>query len=177
MNETDLDVKSALRCDADFGGRREKDGAVAGMVKEICKMLPERSKIETDLLYFKYAPILVMLLRWYGTWQFYSNNMEITLWYEENEEPIWFFYLITYVLYPISLWKGQRLHRLCLEWRIPLFYVIGINLEHLIFGSVIIRNEMFLCDVMLICLTLVLYAYVAVSKLSNYRSWIEKSRR
>ena len=48
-----------------------------------------------------------MLMRWYGVSQFYDNKMEITLWYEENEEPIWFFYFITYILYPISLWKGS----------------------------------------------------------------------
>lgn len=54
------------------------------MFGEIVKLIPERSKIKTDLLYFKYAPILVMLMRWYGVSQFYSNKMEITLWYEET---------------------------------------------------------------------------------------------
>ena len=49
----------------------------------------------TDLLYFKYAPILVMLFRWYSVSQFYDNKMEITLWYEENGEPIRFFYFGT----------------------------------------------------------------------------------
>ena len=85
----------------------DKDQRVKKLIGEITKLLPERSKIKTDLLYFKYAPILVMLFRWYGISQFYDNKMEITLWYEENEEPIWFFYFITYILYPISLWKGQ----------------------------------------------------------------------
>lgn len=90
----------------------ENEQRVNRMFGEIVKLIPERSKIKTDLLYFKYAPILVMLMRWYGVSQFYSNKMEITLWYEENEEPVWFFYFITYILYPISLWKGQVLHRL-----------------------------------------------------------------
>lgn len=85
----------------------DEDLRVKKLIGEITKLLPERSKIKTDLLYFKYAPILVMLMRWYGVSQFYDNKMEITLWYEENEEPVWFFYFITYILYPISLWKGQ----------------------------------------------------------------------
>lgn len=81
----------------------ENDQRVSRMFGEIVKLIPERSKIKTDLLYFKYAPILVMLFRWYGVSQFYDNKMEITLLYEENEEPVWFFYFITYILYPISI--------------------------------------------------------------------------
>lgn len=84
----------------------DEDQRVRNLFREITKLLPERSKIKTDLLYFKYAPILVMLFRWYSVSQFYDSKMEITLWYEENDEPIWFFYFITYILYPISLWKG-----------------------------------------------------------------------
>lgn len=85
--------------------QEDEDQRVRKLIGEITKLLPERSKIKTDLFYFKYAPILVMLMRWYGVSQFYDNKMEITLWYEENEEPVWFFYFITYILYPISLWK------------------------------------------------------------------------
>lgn len=62
----------------------DEDQRVRKLIGEITKLLPERSKIKTDLLYFKYAPILVMLMRWYGVSQFYDNKMEITLWYEEN---------------------------------------------------------------------------------------------
>ena len=148
----------------------ENEQRVNRMFGEIVKLFPERSKIKTDLLYFKYAPILVMLMRWYGVSQFYSNKMEITLWYEENEEPVWFFYFITYILYPISLWKGQVLHRLCVEWRIPILYTAGVNVIHVMFGSVIITNQMFYCDVFLISLILILYAYVTISKLQHHRS-------
>ena len=155
----------------------DEDRTVGRMIQEICKIFPDRGKVETDLIYFKYAPILVMLLRWYGTFQFYANKMEITLWYEENEEPIWFFYLITYILYPISLWKGQVLHRLCIEWRIPLLYAAGVNIIHLLYGSVIIKNEMFMCDMFLIILILILYAYVAIGKLQNHRSRVASTCR
>lgn len=147
----------------------DDDQRVKKLIGEIFKLLPERSKIKTDLLYFKYAPILVMLIRWYGVSQFYDNNMEITLWYEENEEPVWFFYFITYILYPISIWKGQVLHRLCVEWRIPLLYVVGVNVIHFMFDSVVIKNKMYYCDMFLITLIIILYAYVAISKLQNHR--------
>ena len=125
----------------------DEDQRVRNLFREITKLLPERSKIKTDLLYFKYAPILVMLFRWYSVSQFYDSKMEITLWYEENEEPIWFFYFITYILYPISLWKGQVLHRLCVEWRIPLLYAAGVNVIHIMFGSIVITNNMYYCDI------------------------------
>lgn len=148
----------------------DEDQRVRKLIGEIIKLFPERSKIKTDLLYFKYAPILVMLIRWYGVSQFYDNKIEITLWYEENEEPIWFFYFfITYILYPISLWKGQVLHRLCVEWRIPLLYIAGVNVIHVMFGSVVVTNDMYYCDMFLITLILILYAYVAISKLQNHR--------
>lgn len=162
--------KESSQCDA-------RGEIIIGMIREITKLLPDRSKTKTDIFYFKYAPILVMLLRWYGTFQFYGNNMEIQLWYEENEEPIWFFYLITYILYPISLWKGQVLHRLCVEWRIPLFYAIGVNVIHILFGSIIITNKMYYCDMFLITLILILYAYVAIGKLSNHRGRSKGTRR
>lgn len=153
------------------GGRRYFDvlGSIYAIANEMHKAFPDKSKVGTDLFYFRYAPIVAMLARWYGVYQFYSNNMEITLWYEQNEEPFWFFYIITYILYPISLWKGQRLHRLCVEWRIPFFYATGVNIVHLWYGSVIIKNSMFDLDVFLILMVLVLYAYVGISKLSNYR--------
>lgn len=147
----------------------DEDQRVRKLIEEITKLLPERSKIKTDLLYFKYAPILVMLIRWYGVSQFYDNKMEITLWYEENEEPVWFFYFITYILYPISLWKGQVLHRLCVEWRIPILYIAGVNVIHIMFGSIVVTNDMYYCDMFLITLILILYAYVAISKLQNHR--------
>lgn len=143
---------------------------VSKMLVESFKMLPDRSKTKTDLLYFKAAPIIVMLLRWYGAFQFYGNKMEITLWYEENEEPVWFFYLITYILYPISLWKGLVLHRLCFLWRIPLLYALGVNIIHILYGSIIIKNEMFLADMFLIIIIISIYAYVTVSKLQNHSS-------
>lgn len=153
------------------GKEEDNDRKVRNMFGEIVKLLPERSKTKTDLIYFRFAPILVMLARWYGAFQFYSNKMEITLWYEENEEPIWFFYIITYILYPFSLWKGQVLHRLCPEWRIPLLYAAGVNIIHLLYGSIIITNKMFYCDMFLICIILILYTYVAISKLQHHRSW------
>lgn len=113
----------------------DEDQRVRNLFREITKLLPERSKIKTDLLYFKYATILVMLFRWYVISQFYDNKMEITLWYEENDEPIWSFYFITYILYPISLWKGQVLHRLCVEWRIPILYIAGVNVIPLVIAT------------------------------------------
>ena len=51
----------------------DDDQRVGKLIGEIVKLLPERSKIKTDLLYFKYAPILIMLTRWYVVSQFYYN--------------------------------------------------------------------------------------------------------
>ena len=37
----------------------DDDQRVRKLIGEIIKLFPKRSKIKTDLLYFKYAPILV----------------------------------------------------------------------------------------------------------------------
>lgn len=84
----------------------DEDLRVKKLIGEITKLLPERSKIKTDLFYFKYAPILVMLFRWYGISQFYDNKMEIKLWYEENEEPV--LVLLFHHLYPIPDFPLER---------------------------------------------------------------------
>lgn len=57
----------------------DEDLRVKKLIGEITKLLPERSKIKTDLLYFKYAPILVMLMRWYGVSQFWFERDTNTL--------------------------------------------------------------------------------------------------
>ena len=62
----------------DRNQQQEEESAsvnVSKMIVESFKMLPDRSKTKTDLLYFKAAPIIVMLLRWYGAFQFYGNKM------------------------------------------------------------------------------------------------------
>lgn len=43
----------------------DEEQRVRNLFIEITKLLPGRRKIKTDLFYFKYAPILVMLMRWY----------------------------------------------------------------------------------------------------------------
>lgn len=57
----------------------DEDLRVKKLIGEITKLITERSKIKTDLLYFKYAPILVMLMRWYGVSQFWFERDTNTL--------------------------------------------------------------------------------------------------
>ena len=51
----------------------DEDELVMNLFREITKLFPERRKIKTDLISFKYAPKLVMLMLWYGVSQFYDN--------------------------------------------------------------------------------------------------------
>jgi hypothetical protein len=68
------------------------------------------------------------------------------------------------------------LHRLCVEWRIPILYIAGVNVIHIMYDSVVITKQMYYCDMFLITLILILYAYVAISKLQHHRSWTSCSR-
>jgi hypothetical protein len=68
------------------------------------------------------------------------------------------------------------LHRLCVEWRIPILYIAGVNVIHIMYDSVVITNQMYYCDMFLITLILILYAYVAISKLQHHRGWTSCSR-
>lgn len=85
----------------------DDDQRVEKLIGEIIKLFPERSKIKTDLLYFKYAPILVMLIRWYGVFQFYDNKMEITLGMKRTRNPSGssISSLISFTLFPFG--KGR----------------------------------------------------------------------
>lgn len=57
----------------------EEEQRVRNLFIEITKLLPERRKIKTDLFYFKYAPILVMLMQWYGVSKFWFERDTNTL--------------------------------------------------------------------------------------------------
>lgn len=117
------------------------------------------------MLIAKWLPVLVMLARWYGTVDFHTNPREIFLLYPENEPPVYFFYIITYIVLPMYMWERSKMFCLCWRWRVPLLYCIGINIEHLYYDSIIIKNEMEVFDYTLIVITLLIYIYMAISKL------------
>lgn len=74
----------------------DEDQRVRNLFREITKLLPERSKIKTDLLYFKYAPILVMLFRWYSVSQFYDSKIPEGIHDQFGHEKKWNKSLIRY---------------------------------------------------------------------------------
>lgn len=144
----DLDLKSALYNIANFGGRRER--------------------VKQSLWKAKWLPVMVMLIRWYGVYDFYTNPREIFMDFRENEFCILWFYAITYLLLPYYMWEKATIHELCWKWKIPMIYLFAINIEHLVFLSVVVTMDMLYWDIALISLTIMLYAYAGIKPISNH---------
>lgn len=147
MKNEDLDLKSAVQTIADFGGRRQR--------------------FKRSLWKAKWLPVMVMLVRWYGVYDFYTNPREIFMDYRENEFCILWFYLLSYVLMPYYMCEKATNHELCWKWKIPMMYLFAVNIVHLAYWSVVVTKDMFYFDMALIGFTLLLYSYVGIKSISH----------
>ena len=107
----------------------------------------------------KYCPIVIMLLHWYGTYDFHTNPTEIIIRIEENEPCIAFLYSMTYIVPVVFMLPASYFYKYCWMFRIPFFYFVGISVSRLYFRSWLITNEMKDVDYLLILFTLSLYIY------------------
>lgn len=139
----DLDVKSALQRIVDFGGRRKR--------------------VQRSLWRAKWLPVILMLYRWYGVFDFYSNPREIFMDYRENEFAVMWVYTAEYIVLPYYIWDKAKNHELCFRWKIPAMYLFAINLEHIYFDSIIITMDMIYFEFVLIGLTLLLYLFAFIN--------------
>ncbi len=143
--DDEKEIKTALHRIMSFGGRRKR--------------------VENSLWKAKWLPVIVMLVRWYGTFDFYSNPREIFMDYRDNEFCVMWFYTIAYIFLPYYMWDKAVTHELCFRWKIPMVYLFSLNVEHLFYDSIIITMDMIYFDFILIGLTLLLYVYVGIKRI------------
>ncbi len=63
-----------------------------------------------------------------------------------------------YVL-PLVILLASRFFFLCWIFRIPFFYLFGVNAIHIVYGSVFTTNDMVMPHYCIMAMTLVFYAY------------------
>lgn len=125
----------------------------------------------------RYVPIMIMLGHWYGVFDFHSNPREILVCAKENEACIAYLYCMTYVFPVVMMMPASYFYQLCWIYRIPFVYAIGVSVVRLFYGSWFITNEMYDADVILIMLTMALYAYAVAQRVSaRVGRWFEKTK-
>lgn len=125
----------------------------------------------------KYVPVMIMLGHWYGVFDFHSNPRELLVCIKENEACIGYIYFMTYVFPVLMMMPASYFFHLCWIYRIPFVYAIGVNVVRMFYGSWFITNEMYDVDVILILLTIALYAYAVAQRMSRWVGvWFEKRK-
>lgn len=112
----------------------------------------------------KYVPIVIMLVQWYGVFDFHSNPREIIVSIQENESCIAYLYCMTYVFPVLMMMPASYFYQLCWIYRIPFVYLIGVNVIRMFYGSWLITNEMYDADLIMIILVCVLYVYALATR-------------
>lgn len=129
---------------------------------------PSRGIVSFYEWVMRYVPVLIMLAHWYGTWDFHHQPRPILLDNKDNEACVAFVYFMVYVFPIISMMPASHFFRLCWIYRIPFYYLIGVNAVRLIYGKWLITSEMVVANITLVILTVTLYFYAFI-KLSATR--------
>lgn len=110
----------------------------------------------------RYVPIAIMMAHWYGTWDFHHQPRAILLDNQDNEACVAFLYFMVYVFPLISMLPASFFFRLCWIYRIPFYYLFGVNVIRLIHGNWLITSSMMPLNYTLIVLTIYTYIYAFV---------------
>lgn len=132
---------------------------------------PSRGIVSFYEWVMKYVPIGIMLAHWYGTWDFHHQPRAILLDNKDNEACVAFIYFMTYVFPLISMPPASHFFRLCWIYRIPFYYLIGVNIIRCLYRKWMITSDMMPENYYLILLTIMMYIYAFV-KLSISRNCV-----
>lgn len=172
MKETDLDFGEALRIVSSFGGRREKQSEEERLkamlrgkdISEVVNlMLNAGNSYNRRILRFfkwfcKWIPIAIMLAHWYGLYDFSQHPRDMFTLDSENTSCYLWMYFMIYLL-PMVIIAASRFFYLCWRYRIPFFYLFGVNALHICYGSIFTTNEMVMPHFALIIMICIMYAY------------------
>lgn len=132
---------------------------------------PSRSIVSFYDWLMRYVPIGIMLAHWYGTWDFHHQPRPILLDNKDNEACVAFIYFMVYVFPLLSMLPASHFFRLCWIYRIPFYYLIGVNIIRLLYRKWMITSDMMPENYYLILLTIMMYIY-AFAKLSFTRKCV-----
>lgn len=120
--------------------------------------------LERRIYYFyfhavKWAPVVVMLVHWYGVFDYVSSPHNALQTVSNSSVCTVFLYLLAYVYMPLMMLPASYFFKLCWIFRIPFLYFFGVNAIRLYYGSLLITEEMVDSHLVIIVFTLIMYVY------------------
>lgn len=106
----------------------------------------------------KYAPIAIMIFHAFGIYEFSKHPREMFILIKENMLCYCFIYFMLYV-FPMVIVVASRFFWLCWRYRIPFFYMFGVNAIHIAYGSLFTTNDMIMAHYSLMIMIVAFYFY------------------
>lgn len=114
----------------------------------------------------KWVPLVLMLTHFYGVTDFARNPHEMFVVHDENAACYAFLYFMVYIL-PMVVIVASRFFRLCLFFRLPFFYLFGVNAIHLCYWNWYTTPEMVMPHYCLMTMIAAIYLYAAIGWACN----------
>lgn len=109
----------------------------------------------------KYVPIAIMIFHAFGIYEFSKHPREMFVLIKENMLCYCFIYFMLYV-FPMVIVVASRFFWLCWRYRIPFFYLFGVNAIHIAYGSLFTTNDMVMAHFCLMIMIAAFYFYGSI---------------
>lgn len=106
----------------------------------------------------EYFPICFMLAHMYGIYDISQNPRDIFISEIDNISCQLLIYIMVYVT-PMIMVIASELFHFCWRFRIPFFYLVGVNAIHIAYGSFFTTTEMITAHIVVGVMILMLYLY------------------
>lgn len=107
----------------------------------------------------KWVPVVLMLVHWYGVWDYGQHPRPIFIDTNDNGMCIIWLYVMAYIFMPLAMLPASYFFHYCWMFRIPFIYFFGINAIRMYYGNWLIRTEQVDAHHIFILFTIILYAY------------------
>lgn len=114
----------------------------------------------------KYVPFTIMMFHAFGIYEFSKQPREMFILIKENLLCYCFIYFMLYV-FPVVIVVASRFFWLCWRYRIPFFYLFGVNAIHIVYGSLFTTNDMVMAHYCLMIMITAFYFYGGIDWIIN----------
>lgn len=106
----------------------------------------------------KFVPFAIMTFHAFGIYEFSKHPREMFILIKENMLCYCFIYFMLYV-FPMVIVVASRFFWLCWRYRIPFFYMFGVNAIHIAYRSLFTTNDMIMAHYCLMIMIVAFYFY------------------
>lgn len=118
----------------------------------------DRRKIKLFRHFCEYFPICFILAHMYGIYDISQNPRDIFISKIDNMPCQLLIYTMVYIT-PMIMFIASELFHLCWRFRIPFFYLMGVNAIHIAYGSIFTTTEMITAHIVVVVMILMFYLY------------------